>query len=345
MKAMKIKNILRCLGLLLTALFLPSCGQTMDTPEASTPEESSYLKLEIELPATRGYEDKTSFVDGDEVLLWVIFYPYESYSYPKTYKATYNEGNWHFETPVVFDKTIRAFSVDVCYPYDKFIKCYGFDSGHSFSCDLDNVTDQTDLLYGNSKYQSTSEPSIKVTLDHIKTRLTFDINSSSNGEISNIIVSSFTDQISPYYFSPVPWIVQSVYEWRSDFKWTYEFLDSETTINLNDKISLNSTGTSSINVLMMPTNEYMLRRLDEYRSFLNQHQAVGESGLLLSFDLDGKPVSVKIPGQDWQHGQQYVYPINIKKNGATGEVYVILDDAQITPWYESTVTDTEIDIN
>lgn len=342
---MKIKNIFRYLGLLLAALLLPSCAETADGPN-NAKTDGTFLTLDISMENTRG-ELKKEFVNGDEILVLVLDQSKPTNeAFIAAQKATYDGERWQLETPINISDLEKAYApegeLNLCigamYPYSKindaidfeeYLKDYGFVL-------MGNMLSQDDLLYGSTLNVTSSNPNAKITFQHALSCISVRINNATGEDIipqqvtlSNYI-KDFEDSINRgWLYNEVLMSLQGIFEGESS-------QNSLTNSIIAECGAIHPGESAIVNFTIPPT--VMLYERSLYYS--ENGRTVGG----LNFELQttsGKTHSFFIPGNAWEPGKQYIYPVTIEEENeyglSKGPVYLGFDGDDGKPLYWSDV--------
>ncbi len=313
MKKNLLSYILFCL-----LIFVSGCSSDIALePENKEETGSTILRLEINKETvTRGMITSTNFQEGDELLVRLKDYTYDS-MYGNTIlncKATYINGVWELDTlidvskPYTYKSEKREWPdyiyINVGYPYDEISLP---TKGTAFACN--NVLSQTDILFGGVKVEK-KDPVAKITCGHYLTCLSFDVKNETD---KPIVVDSLTvtqrpmNYITAYRTTTFTFLPQSV-ETGAPRLEDYD-------INYYDNFREKYTCQYNINILPGEKKkiDFMLNPTDwlyEYIYEPSKHEMTLEP-LKFELSVNGQPVRFDIQPASWNSGQNYVYLVTI----------------------------------
>lgn len=339
MKTMKTTNIFRCLGIALAGLALSSCAGSLDSPESNgTEKNDTFLKLDISMPSTRGVVEGTSFQQGDEVYV-IAYLPGKAETYNASSKATWNGDEWIFENPIdLAGKTpqgndwVDGIEVAAFYPYSEIVgKDIVIRDSEVYVYDFYMPDYNHDVLTGSDKSIGKDNSTAKIKFDHAFTRLTINLQNETSEElnVNNFVLKNDVNMLEQEYGG---WISEFVniapYGAMHD---TYRDANVWKS-NFEEKLPYGQTiangGAYKLDILMAPT-------IDRYKYLLEKslENNFEMGGLNLTFDVNGKPVSLNIPAKSWNAGEQCVYNVKLNSrqetNGQKVECLITQGDEQL----------------
>lgn len=343
---MKTKHILGSLTAAALLLQAAGCSDTAETPSSPVSENAgTFLTIDIDMPSgTRGVITSTYFTEGDEVLVRVEDNEHNTF---ECQKATYQGGNWVFEKRIDLSESPAGsdihwsdnLTVMVMYPYAKFAEAGQVPSANGLVVEkITGILDQDDLLFGTAYEVSWAHPYASITARHLLSRLTFEFINETPEELemhylkaSNkpAVLRKDGEIIDTIY---LPWMAENASLWRDGY------LDctgsGESAIVMENGLYLPPYNGASSDLLVSPMSEYLEAMVEKAYWTANQHDISFESistGIQVDFQVNEFSFSFVLDRPNYNSGQQYTYPVRIRKNNL-GIPDLMIGDVVVEPW-------------
>lgn len=303
------------------SLLLVATACTNDlTDEPATPAATgdTMLKLELTLDGTRSYTDKTSFSEGDEILVVAQAEEETGVTHVDSCKAYYSNGKWLLEGRGINLNNIGGIAASqkatilAYYPYSEAVKGYS-----NYWINIKNALNQTDFIAGRTDEVSVSNPTAKISMNHSMARISLNITNPFDEDINvyGMTLSCYAQGELNYN-----WIYQAGRLICAQ-NYSYVISDGEAipdpyTIE-EETVVIKSGDTKSIDILLPGT----ARASSNWNS--NGDNSY-DTGVKFDLHINGKTYSFKVPHPYWMEGTIYTYNVTLKEAAeqepTTGEI-------------------------
>lgn len=290
-----------------------SCSSELaDEPNTPSGNGDSKLKLELSLDGTRAYTDKTSFTEGDEVLVIASV----SDDYFANCKATYTNGKWVLEGDGIDLKNINgqeaAEGQTRIYIYYPYAEAKAGNESNS-RVNISNALGQIDYIAGVDENVSISNSIAKVTMTHAMSRVRLSINnpSANNVTVRALKMSCYTDSIysNPWFYDKgyIAFYYDKARTYRNNSNMPEEY-----TLELDTPVEIPGEGSAEIN-LLMPDNDYAYLEWEKLVAEFGKY----DSGIRFELVTTDKNYTFNISTPHWNSGIVTTYNVTLNDKPAT----------------------------
>lgn len=290
-----------------------SCSSELaDEPSTPSGNGDSKLKLELTLDGTRAFTDKTSFTEGDEVLVIASV----SDDFFANCKATYTNGKWVLEGDGIDLKNINgqeaAEGQTRIYIYYPYAEAKAGNESNS-RVNISNALGQIDYIAGVDENVSISNSIAKVTMTHAMSRVRLNINnpSANNVTVRALKMSCYTDSIysNPWFYDKgyIAFYYGKARTYRNNSNMPEEY-----TLELDTPVEIPGEGSAEIN-LLMPDNDYAYLEWEKLVAEFGKY----DSGIRFELVTTDKNYTFNVSTPHWNSGIVTTYNVTLNDKPAT----------------------------